>query len=364
MKIKEIVNYLNYYAPLSLQESYDNSGFIIGNSNEKLTGVLITVDVTEEIITEAVEKNCNLIVSHHPLIFKGLRNITGKNYIERTIIKAIKNDVAVYSAHTNIDNIKGGVNTKICQKLGLINCEILSPKPNELKKLITFVPESHIVEVREAIFSAGAGHIGNYDKCSFNISGEGTFRAGTETNPFVGKKNKIHFEKEIRIETIYPKFIENQLITALIKTHPYEEVAYDIYPLDNIFENVGAGMTGFLKKEKTEEEFLQMLKNIFQIKAIKHTNFRNKPIKKVALCGGAGSFLLKKAINSGADIFISGDFKYHEFFDAENKILIADVGHYESEQFTKELFYEILTKKFHNFACFLSEINTNPVKIF
>ncbi len=364
MKIKEITNYLSYYAPLSLQESYDNSGLIIGNADNKLTGVLITIDITEEVVAEAVKKKCNLIISHHPLIFNGLKRITGKNYVERTVIQAIKNEIAIYSSHTNIDAIKGGVNTKICQKLGLKDCRILLPKSNELRKLVTFVPKLHADKVRKAIFSAGAGHIGNYDNCSFNVSGTGTFRGNSETNPFAGEKGKLQFEPEIKIETIYPKFIENKLINALIKAHPYEETAYDIYPLNNIYENAGFGMFGFLDKEKSETDFLTMLKKIFKTKTIKHTSFRNKPIKKVALCGGAGSFLLSKAIQTRADLFVSSDFKYHEFFNSENKILIADIGHYESEQFTKELFYEIITNKFHSFACFLSEINTNPVNFF
>ncbi len=363
MKIKDITNYLDSIAPLSLQESYDNAGLIIGNSQYELKGVLITLDTTEEVIDEAIDLNCNLIISHHPIVFKGLRRFNGSNYVERTVIKALKNDIAVYASHTNIDNIAEGVNMKICSKLNLKNCKILSTRKSELRKLVTFVPKADADKVRESVFSAGAGHIGNYDSCSFNLDGQGTFRGGENTNPFVGEKGKLHFEPEIRVETIYPKYIETKLISAMIKAHPYEEVAYDIYPLENASVKTGAGMIGELEKPKNEIEFLNNLKTTFKAKLLKHTKLRDKPIKKVAVCGGSGSFLLKNAISAQADIFISGDFKYHDFFDAENKIVIADIGHYESEQFTKELFYEILTKKFNNFACFLSKIYTNPVNI-
>ena len=362
MKIKDITNYLESFAPLSLQESYDNSGLITGNPNDDVTNVLITLDTIEEIIDEAINKNANLIISHHPIVFKGLKSLTGKNYVELTVIKAIKNDIAIYAAHTNFDNINLGVNRKICKKIGLINCRILSPSNELLRKIVTFVPKSHVEKVRQAIFDAGAGQIGNYDYCSYNTEGTGTYRAGKNTNPFKGEKNKLHFEKEIRIETIFPAYLQNKIINKLIETHPYEEVAYDIYKLENNFENVGAGMFGELENAENELVFLKKIKKIFKTEVIKHTKLLGKSIKKVAICGGAGSFLAKNAISANADIFISGDFKYHEFFDAENKIIFADIGHFESEQYTKELFYEILTKKFNTFACYLSEINTNPIK--
>ena len=361
MKIKDITNYLESIAPLSLQESYDNAGLITGNKNTEITGVLVTLDTIPEVIDEAIEKNTNLIISHHPIIFKGLKKINGNNYIEQTIIKAIKNDIAIYAVHTNLDNISEGVNAILCNKLGLINCKPLLPKENPLRKLVTFVPQNHIKEVREAIFTAGAGHIGNYDNCSFNAEGIGTFRAGKNTNPFVGEKDKLHKEPEIRFETVFPYYLEKKIINALIQTHPYEEVAYDIYTLNNMFEKTGAGMIGETKTEISEIDFLKKIKTTLNTGTIKHTNRLNKPIKKVALCGGSGSFLLKYAIQQKADIYISADFKYHEFFDADNKILIADAGHFETEQFTKELIFDILTKKFNNFACFLSKVNTNPI---
>ncbi len=361
MKIKEITNFFDKLIPLSLQESYDNSGLIVGNLEQETKSVLITLDVTEDIIDEAIEKKSNLIIAHHPIIFTGLKKITGKNFIERTIIKAIKNDIAIYASYINLDNIKGGVNSKICNKLSLINTKILASKNGDLRKLVTFVPKTHIEKVRKALFSVGVGSIGNYSSCSFNIEGEGTFLPSDNTNPYLGEKLKLNFEKEIRFETIFSKHIKPSVIATLLKNHPYEEVAYDIYPLDNTNDNIGLGMIGEFNEPISEIELLEKLKQIFGIKAIKHTKLFNKKIRKVAVCGGSGSFLLNRAIALEADVFISSDFKYHQFFDAENKILITDIGHFESEQFTKEIFYEILSKKFPKFAVYLSKINTNPI---
>lgn len=363
-KIKEIARFLESFAPLKLQESYDNAGLILGNPDWEVHGVLISLDVTEAVIEEAIQQKCNLIVAHHPLVFSGLKKITGKNYVERTVLNAIKNDIAVYAAHTNLDSVSEGVNRKICEKLGLENCKVLQPTEGLLKKLVTFVPVDHADSVREAVFSAGAGNIGNYDSCSFNMHGQGTFRGNDSTKPFVGEKGKHHYENEIRFETIFPSYLQETIINTLLQIHPYEEVAYDIYPLENSFEQVGMGMIGTIPMEMNELDFLKQLKDIFKSGTIRHTALTGKKVHKVAVCGGAGSFLLKRAISAGADFFVSGDFKYHQFFDAENKLVIADVGHFESEQFTKELFYELLTKNFSKFAVRLSEVNTNPVFYF
>jgi dinuclear metal center YbgI/SA1388 family protein len=364
LKIKDITNYLEEIAPIRLQESYDNSGLILGSPENEIISALVTIDVTEEVIDEAIQKNIKLIIAHHPIIFSGLKKITGKNYVERVLLKAIKNDIAIYAAHTNFDSIIGGVNSKICEKLNLQNCKILQPAEGLLKKLVTFIPEEHIEKVRKAVFNAGAGHIGNYDCCGYNSEGFGSFRGNEKTNPFVGEKGKIHYEKEIRFETIFPTFLQGKIIQALLNSHPYEEVAYDIYPLENHFENVGMGMAGELPEAVKEDDFLQLLKRTFNTGVIKHTKLTGKQVKKVAVCGGSGSFLLNQAITAKADFFVTGDFKYHQFFDAENKIVIADIGHFESEQFTKELFYELLLKKFPTFAVRLSEVNTNPVFYF
>lgn len=363
-KLKEITQLFETLAPLSLQESYDNSGLIFGNPETEIGSVLITLDVTEKVIDEAIGKKAQLIMSHHPLIFSGLKKITGKNDMERSLIKAIQNNIAIYAAHTNFDSVAGGVNAKICEKLKLQNCKILQAASGLLKKLVTFIPENHSEEVRKAVFEAGAGHIGNYDFCGYSSKGTGSFRGDENTNPFVGEKGKIHYEKEIRFETIFPSHLQGKIIHAMIQAHPYEEVAFDIYPLDNKNSTFGMGMIGDLPEPINENKFLQKLKSTFNTGLIKHTVLQNKPVKKVAVCGGAGSFLLANAISAGADFFVTGDFKYHQFFEAENKIVIADIGHFESEQFTKELFYELLMKKFPKFAVHLSEVNTNPVFYF
>ena len=361
MQLKEITQIIESVAPLAFQESYDNAGLIIGNPEDEISGILITLDITEEILDEAIGKNLNLIVAHHPIVFSGIKKLNGKNYVERCVAKAIKNDIAIYAAHTNLDSVFGGVNSKIAEKLNLRNCRILVPTADFLKKLVTFVPTADAEKVRQALFEAGAGHIGNYDSCSFNQSGAGSFRGNEATNPYVGKKNQLHFEEETRIETIFPKHIQSKVIAALLKAHPYEEVAYDIYPLDNEYSEVGIGMIGELPEPMDEMKFLKNLKETFHCKMIRHTRLSGKPIFRVAVCGGSGSTYLNRAKAEKADIYISGDFKYHQFFDAENQIIIADIGHFESEQFTKEVFYELLTKKIPKFAIHLSELSTNPV---
>jgi len=361
MQLKEITRFIESVAPLALQESYDNSGLLIGNPSDEVSGILITLDITEAIIDEAISKNLNLIVAHHPIIFSGLKKLNGKNYIERCVAKAIKNDIALYAAHTNLDSVFGGVNSKICEKLELQNCQVLDPVSGFLKKLVTFVPTADAEKVRKALFDAGAGNIGNYASCSFNQSGLGSFRGNEQANPYVGEKNQLHFEEETRIETIFPKHIQTRVIQSLLNAHPYEEVAYDIYPLDNEFNQAGIGMIGELHSPADELEFLQKIKETFHCSVVKHTQLLGKPIRKVAVCGGSGSSYLSNAIAQKADIFISGDFKYHQFFDAEQQLIIADIGHFESEQFTKEVFYELLTKKFPKFAVHLSALDTNPV---
>jgi len=361
MQIKEISRFIESVAPIAFQESYDNAGLIIGNSEDEVSGILITLDITEDVIDEAIRKNLNLIISHHPIIFSGIKKLNGRNYIERCVAMAIKNNIAIYAAHTNLDSVFGGVNSKIAEKLQLQNCRMLVPMQGMLKKLVTFVPAADTEKVRSALFEAGAGHIGNYDSCSYNLAGTGSFKGNENTNPYVGEKNKLHFEEEIRIETIFPGHIQQNVIHSLLKAHPYEEVAYDIYPLDNEYQLSGIGMIGELIEAMDELDFLKVIKETFHCQAIKYTPLLGRPIQKVAVCGGSGSSFLNKAIEQGADLFISSDFKYHQFFDAEKRIIIADIGHYESEQFTKEVFYELLTKKFPKFAVHLSEISTNPV---
>ncbi|MDP3556108.1 MAG: Nif3-like dinuclear metal center hexameric protein [Bacteroidota bacterium] len=364
MTVQEIITEIENFAPLSYQEDYDNCGLIIGQKTQTVSGALLTLDCTEEVIDETIKNNCNLIIAHHPILFRGLKKINGSNYVERTIIKAIQNNIAIYAAHTNLDNVKLGVNKKMADKLGLKNLQILAPKNNVLKKLVTFVPETHHQVVLQALFNAGAGNIGNYSDCSFSIEGNGTFKGNSNTTPFIGKPNELSTEKEIRIETVFEFNNESKIISELLKAHPYEEVAYDIYSITNKHQQIGSGMVGELDKEMDEASFLAHVKKSLISGCLKHTQKTKKAIKKVAICGGSGSFLLKNAINSGADAFITSDFKYHEYFDAENKLLLIDAGHFETEQFTPEIFYEIIQNKFPTFAIRLSKTNTNPVNYF
>ena len=361
MKISQIIETLEDFAPLALQESFDNSGLQVGDVSRPVRGVLLCLDVTEEVLDEALELDCNLIISHHPLLFKPIKKLSGKTYIERCVIKACKNDLVIYAAHTNIDNASGGVNFYLAEKLGLQNLRILSPKKDNLLKLVTFVPEAYAGIVRNALFNAEAGCIGNYDSCSFNSAGSGTFRAGEGTNPFVGELHEIHTESEIRIETILPAHKKTAVLRALLAVHPYEEPAYDFYPLANEWNLAGSGIVGELPSPEKEEDFLQRLKTIFKLKCVKHSPLTGREISEVALCGGSGAFLIPEAIAYGADIFITGEAKYNDYFDVENRILLAVIGHYESEIITKELFYDVITKKMINFAVHFSTTNSNPV---
>ncbi len=364
MKISELTAFLESLAPLAYQEDFDNSGLIVGHADQEINHALISLDCTEAIVDEAIATGCDVIISHHPVVFKGLKKFNGRTYVERVVEKAIRHQIAIYAIHTNLDNVMDGVNHRICDILGLQNCHILLPKQNLLKKLVTYVPYEQAEQVRKALFKAGAGNIGDYSECSFNAAGTGTFKPGENTDPFVGEIGTQHQEPEVRVETIYPAQLESKVLMALVLAHPYEEVAYDLYQLSNQYQQIGSGMVGELEHPFLEDDFLRHVKNCLNAKVIRYTELRDKPVKKVAVCGGSGGFLLKQAIAAGADVFITADYKYHEFFDAERKIVIADVGHFESEQFTQHLLLEKLTEKFVNFAVRLTEVNTNPIKYF
>lgn len=345
MRIKEILQTIEQIAPLPLQESFDNSGLQVGDPNQEAEGVLLCIDVTENVVDEAISLSCNLIISHHPLIFYPIKSITGRNYMERSVIKAIRNNIVIYAAHTNLDNAVNGVNFKLAEILNLENLRILSPQKNALLKLVTFVPQSHTEYVRNALFNAGAGNIGNYDSCSFNLSGEGTFRAKEGANPFVGEVNELHFEKESRIEVILPKFRQIEIQRILLAVHPYEEPAYDFIPIINDWAQAGSGVVGELPDALPEQEFLYLLKDVFNLTSIRHTKMQGKEIRDVAICGGSGAFLIPQAIAYGADAFITGEAKYNDFYDVEGRLLLAVVGHYESEICTKDIFFDTITKK-------------------
>lgn len=362
--IKDITKYLENLAPLDYQESYDNSGLIVGEASEEVRGVLISLDCTEEVVEEAIQKGCNLIISHHPIVFKGLKRFNNNNYVERTIIKAIQHKIALYAIHTNLDNVLGGVSSKIAEKLGLENQAILNPKAGLLKKLVVYVPRTHVEVVRKALFEAGAGQIGDYKDCSYNSAGYGTFTPVGGANPTIGEVGQEERVEETKIEVIFPSRLERQIIVSMYASHPYEEVAYNLFTIDNKFQFVGSGVIGNLPSPMDAETFLPYLKEKLGVQVIRHTSPLGKPIERIAVCGGAGGFLLKDAKRSGADVFVTADYKYHEFFDAEGTILIADVGHYESEQYTQELLFDLVKEKFGEVSCQITSVSTNPISYY
>jgi len=360
MKIKEIVDALERFAPLPLQDGFDNAGLQVGLTDAEATGALLCLDVTEAVIDEAIELGFNVIVSHHPLLFYGMKTLTGKNYVERCVIKAVQHGIVLYAAHTNLDNAPNGVNFKIAEKLGLRQIRILEPKRDFLLKLVTFVPRNQADQVRKALFEAGCGCIGNYDSCSFNLNGTGTFKAGKETHPYCGEIGEMHKEDEVRIETILPKYLTGRVIHSLIESHPYEEPAYDLYPLSNEWSQVGSGIIGEYDEPLTKDEFLSQVKRIFEVECVRYNNWQGK-IQKVALCGGAGAFLIEKAVAENADAFLTGEIKYHEFFGHEKEILLTEIGHFESEQYTVELLESIIKKMCGGLPLKQTTIHTNPI---
>jgi dinuclear metal center YbgI/SA1388 family protein len=364
MKLSEIIKELELWAPLSNQESYDNSGLLVGNMNQEITGALICLDSIESVVDEAIANGFNLIIAHHPIIFSGLKRLNGKNYIERTVIKAIKNDIAIYAIHTNLDNIRTGVNKKIADKIGLENTKILVPKEGKLFKLTVNTPKSEAENIRNQLFKSGAGNIGNYSECSFSIPGIGTFTGNSDSNPTIGERNKRQYEPEEKLEVIVEDWQLNKVFSEIKKAHIYEEIAYEIIPLKNQNQHVGAGMIGDLKEELNSESFFNLLKMNMKATSIRYTTPLNRPIKKVAVCGGSGSEFLPFAIAQGADVYVTSDYKYHQFFDADGKIMVADIGHFESEQFTIELISDFLREKFPKFAVRLTVTNTNPINYF
>jgi dinuclear metal center YbgI/SA1388 family protein len=362
MKIKDILLILEEMAPLAYAEDFDNVGLLVGNQETEATGVLVCHDALESVIEEAILKKCNLVVCFHPILFSGLKKITGKNYVERSIIKAIKNDIAIYAVHTALDNHPEGVNKLFCDALGLTNTKILIPKQNHIRKLVTYTIPENAEEVRNALFEAGAGNIGNYSNCSFNSKGIGTYMGNEHSNPEIGERFEFVQGDEIKIEVTFEKHLESKILKALFQSHTYEEVAYEIYDLKNQHQNIGLGMIGELETAMDEKEFLLLVKDKMQAEGIRHSEFLQKTIQKVAVLGGSGSFAIQNAIRAGADVFLTADLKYHQFYEAENQILLADIGHFESERYTKNYIVDFLRKKILNFAIIFSEENTNPVK--
>lgn len=361
MILKEIIEVLEQMAPTSYAESFDNVGLLVGDVNQEINGALVCHDALESVIDEAIENKCNLVICFHPILFSGLKKITGKTYVERAIIKAIKHDIAIYAVHTALDNHKKGVNKIMCDALGIKNPKMLIAKEDFIYKLITFTPSDNAYELRKALFDAGAGSIGNYDHCSFNSKGKGTYKGNEDSQPVVGEKYELVIAKEIKIEVTFEKHLKNKILNALFAAHKYEEVAYEIYKTENLHQNIGLGMIGELDNALDESEFLRFVKQKMQTGVVRHSNLLNKKVKKIAVLCGSGAFAIPAAIAQKADVLVTADLKYHDFFQAENKILLADIGHFESERFTKNYIYDYLTKKMPTFAVILSEINTNPV---
>lgn len=362
MKINEILEVLEAMAPLAYAEDFDNTGLLTGNPNTDCTGILVCHDALEEVIDEAVKKNCNLVVCFHPIIFKGLKSLTGRDYVERAVIKAIRNDIAIYSVHTALDNHRRGVNKIICDTLGLTNTKILIPKEKFIRKLVTYTVADNFVELRNALFDAGAGQIGNYDDCSFSSKGIGTYMGNENSNPEIGNRFEFVQSEEIKLEVTFEKHQQAAILKALFAAHLYEEVAYEIYELENAHQHIGLGMIGDLPQPTGAREFLMEVRDKMQCGGIRHSALMDKPVERIAVLGGSGAFAIPHAIRAGADVLVTADLKYHDYYQAEGKIVLADIGHYESERFTKNYIVDFLKKKIPNFAIILSELNTNPVK--
>jgi dinuclear metal center YbgI/SA1388 family protein len=362
--IADIINFLETLAPLHLQEEYDNSGLVCGNSSAVALGAIVSLDLTEEVVDEAMGHGFNLIIVHHPPIFKGLKKIDYKDPVTSMILRCISHDIAIYAIHTNLDNVIWGVNGEIAARMGLNNLQVLSPKAGTHKQLTTYVPASHAEEVKNAIFEAGAGTVGSYAECSFSSTGEGSFKALEGANPFIGEKGLRHLEKEQKLEFIFPVHLQSQVLMALKAAHPYETVAYNIIPLDNQFQELGAGAIGTLPDPVAEKDVLTMLKSIFKTGCIRHSPFTGKSIKTIALCGGSGKSLIYNALGLKADLYFTGDLGYHDFFLPAGRMLLADIGHFESEQYTSDLLERVIKEKFPTFAVLKTGRYTNPVNYF
>ncbi len=365
-QIQHIIDFLERIAPPALQEDYDNSGLLVGEPHTEIQKVLVSLDVTEEVVEEARANGAGLIVSHHPIVFRPLRSLTGRNQVERTVMAALRAGIGLYAIHTNLDNVAHGVNAMMCRKLGLEGMQVLRPATETLAKVVTFVPQGHSEVVRNAMFAAGGGQIGQYDECSFNLDGEGTFRAGEGARPFVGQLQERHHEGETRIEMVVERWNVRKVISAMKAAHPYEEVAHDVVMLDNAHPTAGSGGIGTFAEPIAWSDFVERVKSAFDAPVVRHTNPPKKAIQTVALCGGTGSFLLSDAIRAGADVFLSSDFKYHEFFDTEGRITIADIGHAEAESGISQWLVDQLADfklGFPNFAVLLSEVRTNPIHV-
>jgi len=366
MTCGEIIKILETWAPREISLERDNPGLQVGSGKNIVKNILLSLELTMDVINESIAKECNLIITHHPLIFHPVKSLDFQRDKNSMLIeKLIKNDLTLFSAHTNLDFTKNGVSFELAKMLGLKGIDFLVNLSANQYKISVFVPGDHVEEVADAIFNAGGGIIGEYSRCSFRTGGTGTFFGSNKTTPFLGEKGKQEQVSEIKLEAIADSWKLGGIISAVINAHPYEEPAYDIYPLKNKNINYGMGAVGELDKQLGREEFLKYVSEKLKAKCLKYTSGKSESIKKIAVCGGAGTELLKEAVQSGADAFVTADVKYHTFHDAQGKILLVDAGHYETEiHVLNQIEKELSTAAENNFKIFKYSGSTNPVIIY
>lgn len=369
MIVKELIKYLEDWAPPGAAWEKDNVGLLVGSGDEKIENIFLSLELTGEVLEQALKKNCNFIFTHHPLIFNPVKNLdVNKNPNSKLIYKLIKNDINLFSAHTNLDFTKDGVSFTLAKKLKLNKITFLKNEESNQFKVVVFLPETNLDEVASAMFNQGAGIIGEYNNCSFRTNGIGTFKGSANSNPFIGKKENFEKANEVRLEVLVDSWKLNKVINAMLKSHPYEEPAYDIYPLRNKNVNYGAGAIGELDNEMNVNEFLKHVEKSLLLSNFRFVNGNKRRIKKVAVCGGSGSELLNDAISKNADVFITADIKYHTFHDAKNKILLIDAGHYETEvvilKIVEEKIKKLIKEKKENIKVYKYSSSTNPVKFY
>ena len=362
--LKTLLDNIEGWAPLALQEDYDNAGLILGNPQATVHKALVCLDITPEVVDEAIQLHADLVISHHPAIFKGIKRINPASRLGYMIKQSLCHDIAWYAMHTNLDNTLDGVNSYLAKQLGLQTPRPLIPLKGLYGKLQVYVPSSHAEQLRQALAEAGCGISPKYDHCSFSSQGEGRLRALENARPFVGEPGQLHVEPECKIECLYPVHKTRQVMAVLLASHPYEEPAFDLMPLENTAADKGSGIIGILETPCTETAFLDRLKTLTGVPCIRHSGFKGRQIRKVALCGGSGGSFIHAACGQGADVYITGDLKYHDFTDAETGTWLVDIGHHESEQFAKQLIFNHLTKNFPNFAVSISEQGMNPVSYY
>lgn len=363
MTIKEVTQFLESRFPLYLQEDFDNCGVQCGNVNNEISGAMVCFEMTEKIIDEAISKNCNLVISHHPLILKrGITKIVPSDRVGAMICKALANNMVLYSMHTNIDSGEGGGNDVFAEKLGLSDVKVMAPVKGLYRKLVVNVPAEHSEKLKEALFKIGCGQQGNYQKCSYSTLGKGQFEPNGEAKPFIGTQNNLEKVEEERIEMIYPAYLQHAVIQAIYENHPYEEPAFDLFSLENTERKVGLGRIGELPEEMDCKEFFSYLKEKLNLEHLRYCGDEGKKIRRVAVCGGGGAGFIDTAIALNADAYVSGDFKYHDFFKSHSGTVLVDIGHYEGECFIKNIIFNLLKEKFTTFAVLSSEFENLNVK--